>query len=79
MRLNMQRIRRRKDNLAVKAPLDGVLGLIEVGLGESVSSGRKIGQISAEGSDKIEAQIDESVLRQASLRQKKILCLACHT
>ena len=59
MRLNMQRIRRRKDNLAVKAPLDGVLGLIEVGLGESVSSGRKIGQISAEGSYKIEAQIDE--------------------
>ena len=59
MRLNMQRIRRRKDNLEVKAPIDGVLGLIEVGLGESVGSGRKIGQINAEGSYKIEAQIDE--------------------
>ena len=59
MRLNMQRIRRRKDNLEVKAPIDGVLGLIEVGLGESVSSGRKIGQINAEGSYKIEAQVDE--------------------
>ena len=59
MKLNMQRIRKRKDNLDVKAPIDGVLGLIEVGLGESVGSGRKIGQINAEGSYKIEAQIDE--------------------
>jgi HlyD family secretion protein len=59
MRLNMQRIRRRKDNLEVKAPIDGVLGLIEVGLGESVVSGRKVGQINAEGSYKIEAQVDE--------------------
>ena len=59
MRLNMKRIRRRKDNLEVKAPIDGVLGLIEVGLGESVSTGRKIGQINAEGSYKIEAQVDE--------------------
>ena len=59
MRLNMQRIRRRKDNLEVKAPIDGVLGLVEVGLEESVGSGRKIGQINAEGSYKIEAQVDE--------------------
>ena len=59
MKLNMQRIRKRKDNLDVKAPIDGVLGLIEVGLGESVASGRKIGQINAEGSYKIEAQVDE--------------------
>ena len=59
MKINMQRIRRRKDNLDVKAPIDGVIGLIEVGLGESVVSGRKIGQINAEGSYKIEAQIDE--------------------
>ena len=59
MKLNMQRIRKRKDNLEVKAPIDGVLGLIEVGLGESGGSGRKIGQINAEGSYKIEAQVDE--------------------
>ena len=59
MKLNMQRIRKRKDNLDVKAPIDGVLGLIEVGLGESVGSGRKIRQINAEGSYKIEAQVDE--------------------
>ena len=59
MKLNMQRIRNRKENLAVKAPIDGVLGLLEVALGQSIGSGAKIGQINAMGSYKIEAQIDE--------------------
>ena len=66
MKLNMERIRRRKDNLSVKAPIDGVLGLIEVGLGESVGSGRKVGQINAIGSYKIEAQIDEHYIDRVS-------------
>ena len=59
MKINMQRIRRRKDNLAVKAPIDGELGLLEVVLGQSIGSGAKIGQINAMDSYKIEAQIDE--------------------
>ena len=59
MKINMQRIRMRKDNLDVKAPIDGELGLLEVVLGQSVGSGMKIGQINATGSYKIEAQIDE--------------------
>ena len=59
MRQNMQRIRRRKENLNVKAPMDGELGLLEVALGQSIGSGSKIGQINAKESYKIEAQIDE--------------------
>lgn len=59
MRLNMQMIRRRKDNLTIKAPIDGELGLLDVVLGQSVSQGVKIGQINSLGSYKIEAQIDE--------------------
>ena len=59
MKQNMQRIRRRKDNLNVKAPMDGELGLLEVALGQSIGSGAKIGQINAKESYKIEAQIDE--------------------
>ena len=59
MKLNMQRIRNRKENLAVKAPIDGELGLLEVVLGQSIGSGVKIGQINALDSYKIEAQIDE--------------------
>ena len=59
MRQNMQRIRRRKENLNVKAPMDGELGLLEVALGQSVGNGAKIGQINAKESYKIEALIDE--------------------
>ena len=66
MKVNMQMIRRRKDNLAVKAPIDGELGLLDVVLGESIGSGRKIGQINALGSYKIEAQIDEHYIDRVS-------------
>ena len=66
MKLNMQRIRRRKENLAVKAPIDGELGLLEVVLGQSIGSGAKIGQINAMGSYKIEAQIDEHYIDRVS-------------
>ena len=59
MRLNMQMIRRRKENLTIKAPIDGELGLLDVVLGQSVSQGVKIGQINSLGSYKIEAQVDE--------------------
>ena len=66
MKLNMQRIRNRKENLAVKAPIDGVLGLLEVALGQSIGSGAKIGQINALGCYKIEAQIDEHYIDRVS-------------
>lgn len=59
MRLNMNMIRRRKENLSVKAPISGELGLLDVELGQSVAAGAKIGQINNLGSYKIEAQIDE--------------------
>ncbi len=59
MRLNMQMIRRRKDNLTIKAPIDGELGLLDVVLGQSIAQGTKIGQINDVGNYKIEAQVDE--------------------
>ena len=59
MRVNMMMIRRRKDNLTIKAPIDGELGLLDVVLGQSVGAGTKIGQINNLDSYKIEAQIDE--------------------
>ena len=59
MKLNMERIRLRKENLAVKAPMDGELGLLDVVLGQSVSSGMKIGQINDMDNYKIEVLIDE--------------------
>ena len=59
MRKNMLMIRRRKENLTIKAPIDGELGLLDVVLGQSISAGLKIGQINNLDSYKIEAQIDE--------------------
>ena len=59
MKVNMQMIRRRKDNLTIKAPIDGELGLLDAVLGQSIASGTSIGQINDLSSYKIEAQIDE--------------------
>ena len=59
MLINMSMIRRRKDNLIVKAPIDGELGLLDVVLGQSIGAGAKIGQINSVGSYKVEAKIDE--------------------
>lgn len=66
MRLNMKMIRQRKDNLTIKAPIDGELGLLDVVLGQSVASGMKIGQINDLSNYKIEAQIDEHYIDRVS-------------
>lgn len=59
MRRNMTLIRQRIDNLNVKSPIDGELGLLDVVLGQSISMGQKVGQINDLSDYKIEAQIDE--------------------
>lgn len=59
MQLNMQMIRKRKENLTITAPITGELGLLDLVLGQSVAAGSKIGQINDLSSYKIEAQIDE--------------------
>ena len=59
MRLNMAMIRRRKENLNVKAPIDGQIGLLDVVLGQNIIPGAAIGQINNLDSYKIQAQIDE--------------------
>ena len=59
MLVNMHMIRKRKDNLTIKAPIDGQLGILDAVLGENIAAGTKIGQISDMSSYKIEAQIDE--------------------
>lgn len=49
MKMNMQLIRRRKESLTIKAPIDGVLGLLDANLGQYIGAGTKIGQINSEG------------------------------
>ncbi len=59
MRRNMELVRQRVDNLQIKSPIDGELGLLDVVLGQSITSGQKIGQVNDLSSFKIEAQINE--------------------
>ena len=59
MKKNLEMIYQRKENLKVKAPVDGQLGILDVELGKSVSSGQSIGQINVLSSYKINASIDE--------------------
>lgn len=66
MRRNMHMIRKRKENLTIKAPIDGELGLLDAVLGQSVASGQKIGQINDQGNYKIQAQIDEHYIDRVS-------------
>lgn len=59
MALNMQLIRQRVDNLKVKAPIDGEVGMLDVVLGRSIAQGANIGQINDLSTFKVTAQIDE--------------------
>ena len=60
---NMQRnvvlIRERKEHLNVVSAIDGELGLLDVELGQNITSGQKIGQINDLSNYKVEGSIDE--------------------
>ncbi|MBF0575115.1 efflux RND transporter periplasmic adaptor subunit [Dysgonomonas sp. GY617] len=59
IRRNLTLVRQRVDNLNVKAPVDGQLGLLDVEIGQTVATGGRIGQISVLSDFKVEALIDE--------------------
>lgn len=59
MQLNMQLIRQRVDNLKVKAPIDGEVGMLDAVLGQSLAQGANIGQVNNLSTYKVQAQIDE--------------------
>ncbi len=59
MRRNLQLVRERAENLNVRAPIDGQLGLLTPEIGQSISRGANMGQINVLKSYKVTAQIDE--------------------
>lgn len=59
MRQNMFLIRQRVENLIIKSPIDGELGLLDAVLGQSLSQGQKIGQVNNLSDFKVETMIDE--------------------
>ncbi len=59
MELNLQLVKQRKENLDVKAPVDGQLSSLDVEIGQSIPKGSRIGQIHVLTSFKVVAKIDE--------------------
>ena len=59
MRKNLQLVRERAENLNVRAPVDGQLGLLTPEIGQSIQRGANMGQINVLTSYKVTAQIDE--------------------
>lgn len=59
MKMNLSLVNQRLENLNVKAPIDGQLGMLDAELGQSINQGQRIGQINVLKSYKIEAEIDE--------------------
>lgn len=59
IRMNLMLVRQRVDNLNIKAPIEGQLGLLDVEIGQNVITGGRVGQISVLSDFKVEASIDE--------------------
>ena len=59
MERNLAMIYQRQDNLNLRAPFDGQLGMLNAQLGESIGAGQRLGQVNVLTSYKIKAQIDE--------------------
>ncbi len=59
MRKNLNLVRQRAENLNVRAPIDGQLGLLTPEIGQNIQRGANMGQINVLTSYKVTAQIDE--------------------
>lgn len=59
MRRNLQMVRLRQENLNIKAPVDGQLGILNAEIGQSITRGTSVGQINVLTSHRVTAPIDE--------------------
>jgi len=59
MRQMLVLVRERLDNLNVKAPVNGQLGMLDAEIGQRINEGQRIGQINVLDNFKVNAQIDE--------------------
>lgn len=59
MRRNVELVRQRKAKLEVRSDIDGEVGSLDVELGQSITSGQKIGVINDLSDYKVEAMVDE--------------------
>ncbi len=68
MRKNLNLVRQRAENLNVRAPVDGQLGLLTPEIGQSIQRGANMGQINVLTSYKVTAQIDEHYIDRVRIQ-----------
>ncbi|MCE1200163.1 MAG: efflux RND transporter periplasmic adaptor subunit, partial [Marinilabiliales bacterium] len=59
MRQMLDLVHQRLDDLNVKAPVDGQLGMLEAEIGQSINAGQRVGQVNVLENFKVNAKIDE--------------------
>ncbi len=59
MRQMLDLVHQRLDDLKVKAPVDGQLGMLDAEIGQSINAGQRIGQVNVLDNFKVNAKIDE--------------------
>ncbi|HEY3389996.1 MAG TPA: efflux RND transporter periplasmic adaptor subunit [Prolixibacteraceae bacterium] len=59
MKTNLELVKERLENLQVKAPIDGQIGLLDAEIGQSIPQGKRMGQVNDLSAFKVTAKIDE--------------------
>ena len=59
MKTNLELVKERLENLQVKAPIDGQIGLLDAEIGQSIPQGQRMGQLNDLSGFKVTAKIDE--------------------
>ena len=70
MQANMQIVRKSLDNLILRAPISGQLSLLDAAVGETKSSGERLGQIDVLDGFKVRAGIDEHYIARIAKGQR---------
>lgn len=66
MRKALMYVQERLDNLLVKAPIDGQLGMLNAEIGQQIGQGTRLGQINVLSGFKVQALIDEHYIDRIS-------------
>jgi len=66
MQENLQLVRKKLENLNVKAPISGQLAYVNAEVGEAINQGQRLGQINVLDSYKIRADIDEHYISRVN-------------
>jgi len=64
---NLKIVKTKQDELTIKAPIDGLLSLIEIQIGESMNRGQRLGQVDVINSFKVRAQIDQHYIARVEV------------